>query len=55
MSDLDRRYPKARVAGVPGDLERGRRYYEQRAWANAYQSLALADQAAPWEPRISNC
>ena len=34
-------------AGADGDLERGRKSCERRAWADAYQSLALADEAAP--------
>ena len=30
-----------------GELARGRKYYEQRAWADAYAALSLADQTAP--------
>lgn len=30
-----------------GELARGRRYYAQRAWGDAYRALSLADQAAP--------
>ena len=29
------------------ELERGRKCYERRAWADAYESLSRADQAAP--------
>jgi tetratricopeptide (TPR) repeat protein len=47
MSDFDRCYPNARGADMVDELERGREYYRRRAWADAYQSLSLADQAAP--------
>jgi DNA-binding CsgD family transcriptional regulator len=30
-----------------GELERGRKCYARRAWAEAYRALSLADQAAP--------
>ena len=32
-----------------GELERGREHYERRAWADAYRSLSLADQATRLE------
>lgn len=32
---------------MPAELERGRELYGRRAWADAYRSLSLADQAAP--------
>jgi DNA-binding CsgD family transcriptional regulator len=44
MSDLEQREPNARNAPLPGALERGREYYGRRAWADAYRSLAAADQ-----------
>ncbi|MEE8454350.1 MAG: response regulator transcription factor [Limibaculum sp.] len=47
MSDFDQRDPRARVAGALGELERGRESYGQRAWADAYHSLLLADRTAP--------
>jgi DNA-binding CsgD family transcriptional regulator len=35
----------------PGSaLERGRAFYERRAWAHAYRALAQADQAEPLRP-----
>jgi DNA-binding CsgD family transcriptional regulator len=46
---LDQREPNARSGPLPGELERGRAYYGQRAWSDAYRSLSLADQAAPLE------
>ena len=55
MSDFDQRDPNARNADMLGELERGRECYGRRAWADAYQSLSLADQAAPLEARISSC
>jgi len=45
MSDFDQPSPNACGADVVGELERGREYYGRRAWADAYQSLSLADQA----------
>jgi hypothetical protein len=47
MSDFDQRHSNALGADGVGELERGREYYGRRAWADAYRSLALADQAAP--------
>jgi DNA-binding CsgD family transcriptional regulator len=47
MSDLDQRSPNARGADLVGELERGRERYGRRAWADAFRSLSLADQAAP--------
>ena len=47
MSDFDQRYPNAHGAEMVGELERGREHYGRRAWADAYQSLSLADRAAP--------
>jgi ATP/maltotriose-dependent transcriptional regulator MalT len=32
---------------MPGELEQGREWYAQRAWADAQRSLSLADQTAP--------
>jgi ATP/maltotriose-dependent transcriptional regulator MalT len=49
LSDLDQREPNARNGPLPGELERGRAYYGQRAWSDAYRSLSLADQATPLE------
>ncbi|MGH6901286.1 MAG: LuxR C-terminal-related transcriptional regulator [Geminicoccaceae bacterium] len=46
MSDFDQCYPNARGAGSVDALERGREHYARRAWADAYRSLARADQAA---------
>jgi DNA-binding NarL/FixJ family response regulator len=46
MSDPHRRTPKTPDSGVPSDLALGRDCYERRAWAEAFQSLSLADQAA---------
>jgi hypothetical protein len=36
---------RSRSASTPGDLERGRKCYVQRAWHDAHQALTLADQA----------
>ena len=55
MSDFDQRDPNARNAPMLGELERGREHYGRRAWADAYRSLSLADQATRWEARISSC
>jgi DNA-binding CsgD family transcriptional regulator len=38
---------KSRPASAHRDLERGRECYARRAWGDAYQALALADQATP--------
>jgi tetratricopeptide (TPR) repeat protein len=43
------KYEYAMELDVPGELRRGRECYERRAWADAYQSLSLADQLAPLE------
>jgi hypothetical protein len=40
---------RAPVADGVRKLERGRACYRQAAWADAYQSLSAADQAAPLE------
>jgi ATP/maltotriose-dependent transcriptional regulator MalT len=43
---------RATIRGVKqavGELERGRESYARRAWVDAYESLARADQAAPLE------
>jgi DNA-binding CsgD family transcriptional regulator len=47
MGQRDRGEPTARVADGIRELERGRACYRQAAWADAYQSLSAADQAAP--------
>jgi DNA-binding CsgD family transcriptional regulator len=47
MSDFEQREPNAPNAPMPGELELGREHYARRAWADAYRSLARADQAAP--------
>jgi ATP/maltotriose-dependent transcriptional regulator MalT len=46
MSPFDRRDAIAGTANALGDLEQGRACYGRRAWADAYQALARADQAA---------
>ena len=38
---------KPAVADMAGELERGRESYKRHACADAYQTFALADQAAP--------
>jgi DNA-binding CsgD family transcriptional regulator len=45
LSDVDQPESNARNGPLPGEVERGRRYYGQRAWSDAYRSLSLADQA----------
>ncbi len=47
MSDGERRQAKKRVTEVSGELARGRRNCEKRAWADAFQSLSRADKQAP--------
>jgi len=47
MNQFDRRDPNAAGADVVGELERGRACYRRRAWADANQALARADQTAP--------
>ena len=47
MRQPHQREPTARVAKVLDHLERGRRHYEQCAWAEAYQALSLANQETP--------
>jgi DNA-binding CsgD family transcriptional regulator len=49
MSDFDQREPNARDGPMLVALERGREHYARRAWADAYRSLSLADQAARLE------
>ena len=41
------KYEYAMELDVPGELRMGRECYERRAWADAYQSLSLADELAP--------
>jgi hypothetical protein len=55
MSDFDQREPNARDGPMLVALERGREHYARRAWADAYRSLSLADQAARLEGEISSC
>src|SRR5262245_34429345 len=47
MGRPNRRKPKVQPANVLRDLARGRDRCAQRAWSDAYQALALADQAQP--------
>ena len=47
MSDIERRPAKKRVTQVPGELAQGRRFCEERAWADAFQSLSRSDEQAP--------
>jgi DNA-binding CsgD family transcriptional regulator len=47
MSDFDQLSPNGRGADMVGELERGREHYGRRAWADAYESLTLANRAAP--------
>jgi DNA-binding CsgD family transcriptional regulator len=49
MAQVDRGDPDAKAADGVSELERGREHYGRRAWADAYQSFALAAQAAPLE------
>ena len=49
MSDFDQPDPNARNAPLLGALQRGREHYGRRAWADAYRSLSLADQATRLE------
>ena len=55
MSDFDQPDPNARDAPMLDELERGREHYGRRAWADAYRSLAAADQASRLGARISSC
>ena len=47
MAGFDMHQQKPAVADMAGELERGRESYKRHAWADAYQSFALADKAAP--------
>ena len=47
MSDIKRRPAKKRVTQVAGELAQGRRFCEERAWADAFQSLSRSDEQAP--------
>jgi DNA-binding CsgD family transcriptional regulator len=47
MSPFDRRDPGDDTADLASALARGRACYQRRAWADAYQWLARANQAAP--------
>jgi ATP/maltotriose-dependent transcriptional regulator MalT len=49
MSDVDPPQPSTAVR-VPDALERGRECCRRQAWAGAYESLLLADKAAPLQP-----
>jgi DNA-binding CsgD family transcriptional regulator len=43
----DQPYPDSRVEDAHAALKQGRQAYGRRAWADAYRSFSLADQAAP--------
>jgi DNA-binding CsgD family transcriptional regulator len=43
---LNRRKRKIGSAPALGELDLGRKFYERRAWVDAYRSFSLADQAA---------
>jgi DNA-binding CsgD family transcriptional regulator len=45
MRHVSRRRSDASSAGALDDLQRGREHYRRRAWADAYNALALADKA----------
>ncbi len=47
MSDIEQHPAKVRVTQVSGELARGRRYCEKRAWVDAFHSLSRADSQAP--------
>jgi DNA-binding NarL/FixJ family response regulator len=46
MSDFDHRCPNLDRSHMLDTLERGRRAYSSRAWADAFAALSLADQSA---------
>jgi DNA-binding CsgD family transcriptional regulator len=50
MRQSHRREPTKSVAKGPDHVERGRKLYEQCAWAAAYRALSLADQQTPLQP-----
>jgi hypothetical protein len=41
------RQQKACAANIAAKLERGREFYERRAWADAYQSFSHIDKKEP--------
>ncbi len=47
MGDDDRRHAEEPAAGASRDLIQGRRYCEERAWADGFHSLSQADKQAP--------
>lgn len=47
MKSPNHRDQKDRVADGYDHLECGRKHYELRAWADAYNALSLADQETP--------
>jgi len=47
MKSPNQRDQEGRVAGGCDHLERGRKHYGLRAWADAYNALSLADQKTP--------
>jgi DNA-binding CsgD family transcriptional regulator/tetratricopeptide (TPR) repeat protein len=47
MNSPGQRDQEDRVEGGGGHLERGRKHYGLRAWADAYNALSLADQETP--------
>lgn len=47
MKSPNQRDQGDRVADGYGHLERGRKHYKLRAWADAYSALSLADQETP--------
>ena len=47
MSDAEQRRGKKRAIEVSGELAEGRRCCEKKAWADAFESLTLADGQAP--------
>lgn len=49
MANRDIQSSKSRLADFDDALKHGRDAYRRRAWAEAYRSLSLADQAAPLE------
>ena len=46
MGDDDRRHAEEPAAGASRELVQGRRYCEERAWADGFQSLSRADKQA---------
>lgn len=55
MIDTGQRQTKKPVSEVSGEIVRGRRYCDKRAWADAFGSLSRPTSRLRWVVKISSC